>query len=85
MFWVGIVALLLALSIFAVPLVVILVDWLEPLRRICPECKRRGVTQGNGQIFIAEYEYDSWQFCRHCHMFFTGVDGKYAPLGRFKV
>lgn len=85
MFWAIAVAIA---TVLVVPLLifgfVMLVDWLEPLRRVCPACHRRGVTEGRGQPFVAEYEYDHWRFCRSCRMFFTGVDGAYRPLGQFK-
>ena len=61
-----------------------LTDWLDAIRRICPVCKRRGVTQGKGQVFVADYDYDSWRFCKNCQMFFTGVNGDYKALGEFR-
>jgi hypothetical protein len=58
----------------------ILLDWLEPMRRVCPKCGRRGVTQGNGEILEAPERYGKWRFCRNCLTYFIHIRGNYEPL-----
>ena len=66
---------LLFVSMF--PTLVLWFDILEPLRRTCRACKKRGVTKGTDMFFDANEDYDKWNYCRNCRAVYLHIGDRW--------